>query len=267
MQYRLEATGNGGTSRASQNVTVVVPATPVPTATPTVPPATATAVPTQVPPPVINNFAVNPGQIKPNECVSISWSASGGTNFVQLSKDGRVILDNAPLSGNMPDCTNDEVGQVNYQLLVRNQTGQSDTRQTAVTVTQPQQPTPVPPVIEGSWGIQQYRNADGNLATVSTNAPNPVAITFLPNGELHISGGCNNFSGSYTVNNDQITIQVGIGTQLFCSDEINQQETAVLASLNASTRWAVPADSASQLTLSDAQGQTIVAQRLVATPF
>jgi heat shock protein HslJ len=267
MQYRLEATGSGGTSRASQNVSVVVPATPVPTVTPTVPPATATAVPTQVPPPVINNFAVSPAQIRPNECVSISWSASGGTNFVQVSKNGRVILDNAPLSGNLPDCTNDAVGQVNYQLLVRNQTGQSDTRQTAVTVIQPQQPTPTPPVIEGSWAIQQYRNASGQLTPVSPNSTTPVTVAFLPNGELHVSGGCNSFSGSYTVNNNQITIQVGMGTQIMCSDEINQQETAVLASLNASTRWAVPADSANQLTLSDAQGQTIVAQRLVATPF
>ena len=267
MQYRLEATGNGGTSKASQDVNVVVPATPVPTVTPTVPPATATAVPTQVPPPVINSFDVSPKQIKPNECVSISWSAGGGTNYVQISKSGMVILDDAPLSGNMPDCSNDEVGQVNYQILVRNSVNQSDMRQTAVTVTEPAQPTPAPPALEGNWGIQQYRNADGNMATVSTNAPNPATVAFLPGGELHISPGCNTFKGSYSVNGNQVTIQVGPGTAISCGQEVDQQEAAILAALTATTQWAVPADSASQLTLSDAQGQTIVAQRLVATPF
>ncbi len=268
VQYRLEATGNGGTSKAAHDVSVWVPATPVPTVTPTVPPATATAVPTQVPPPVINNFDVNPKQIKPNECVSISWSAGGGTNYVQISRNGSVILDGAPLSGNMPDCANDEVGQVNYQILVRNQNNQTDTRQTAVTVTQPEQPTPIPPAIEGSWAIDKYLDANGNLVDVSPNATNPVAVAFLPNGELQVSPGCNTFGGTYTVNNNQITIQVGSGTQISCGDEIDQQEAAIIAALNSSTQWAVPADVSNNLILSDAQqNQTINASRILATPF
>lgn len=267
VQYRLEATGNGGTSKATQNVSLTVPNTPVPTPTATIPPSTATPVPTQVPPPTINNFDVAPKQIKPNECVSISWSAGGGTNYVQIAKGGAIILDGAPLSGNMPDCSNDEPGTVNYQMVVRNSTGQSDTRQQAITIVQPDVPTPAPPPIIGNWTIDTYRDANGNETAVVTNSPVPAAISFMANGDLQVSGGCNSFGGSYTVNNDQISVTVGPGTTISCGDAVDQQEQAILQAVSGSTRWAVPADVANQLTLSDDTGPTIKGARLVPTPL
>ncbi len=268
VQYRLEATGSGGLSKATQDITISVPQTPIPPPTATIPSSTATAVPSQVPPPVINNFNVAPAQIKPNECVTISWSASGGTNYVQLSKGGQVILDGAPLSGNMPDCGNDEVGTVTYELLVRNRTNQSETAQQTVTVTQPDVPTPAPPAIIGSWTIDSYRNANGADTPVVPGSPKPAGVSFMADGSLQVSGGCNSFSGSYTVNGDVISIQTGMGTSISCGPDVDAQETAVLAALGASTKWVIAANGQTdQLNLSDNTGQTIKGIRLLATPF
>ena len=185
---------------------------------------------------------------------------------MQISKDGKVLLDDAPLSGNMPDCSNDEAGTVTYQILVRNSAGQSDTRQSAITVTQAQVPTPMPPAIEGSWSITSYRDASGNPVTVVPGSPKPAAVSFLPGGELQVSGGCNTYGGTYTVNGDAITIQVGAGTAISCGPDVDSQESAILAALSSSTRWTVSADASNNMILSDSTGQTINGSRLVATP-
>ena len=269
IQYQLEATGSGGISKATQNVNILDPATatPLPPPTATIPPSTATPVPTQVPPPTINNFNVSPKQINPSECVTIAWSAGGGTNYVQISKDGAVIMDGAPLSGSIPDCGNDEPGTVNYQMLVRNNTGQQETANQQITVNQPEVPTPLPPAIIGDWAIESYRDANGNETQVVPGSPQPVAISFMADGTLQVSGGCNNFGGSYTVDGDSLTITLGPGSTISCGPEVDQQETAILQAVGASTRWAVPADVANNLTLSDNTGPTIKAVRLLATPL
>ncbi|MCA9981039.1 MAG: transporter substrate-binding domain-containing protein, partial [Anaerolineales bacterium] len=61
VEYGLQATGAGGTSRSFSYVTVYEP-------------STATPVPTQAPAmPIINQFAADPSQITLGQCVQISW--------------------------------------------------------------------------------------------------------------------------------------------------------------------------------------------------
>jgi len=131
MTYVIEASGPGGTSRATQHIKVVEAA------------ATPTAAPTGVPNPVIDAFTVNPAQIQINECVAIGWSASGGTESVRLSRNGQVVQDNAGVSGSVQDCLSDP-GTTTYVLEARNRVGVTVSSQASVQVASPVQPTDTP---------------------------------------------------------------------------------------------------------------------------
>ena len=126
MSYLLEASGPGGTSRLQRVVSVVQPE-PGPTATP---------IPTPTPgpeSPVIDAFAVSPNQIQVGECVNVSWSASGGTTWVQIKRNGVVVLDGAPLSSSAQDCLG-ESGTWTYRVEASNSAGQTVFREEAITV-------------------------------------------------------------------------------------------------------------------------------------
>lgn len=133
-QYIIEATGPGGTSRLQRNVDVRQPEPTPPAAT-----ATSTATPPANAPPVIDSFAADPSQIEEGNCVLVSWSTSGGTELVQILRNGVLVLDNGPLTGSGPDCLN-EAGPVTYRLESSNSVGQTTAREDTVTVTETEQP-------------------------------------------------------------------------------------------------------------------------------
>jgi polar amino acid transport system substrate-binding protein len=169
-EYRLDASGPGGQSRAVQYVTVVqppqptstptpttAPPTPVPTtATPTSTPTSTTAPPTPTPtiapPVVITYFSVDPRQIETGQCVTISWSVSGDPALVQIRRNGAVVQDNAPSGGNALDCPS-PAGNYTYGIEATDQNGRlADAREVTVTVVEPIPPTATPapaaPVID-----------------------------------------------------------------------------------------------------------------------
>ncbi|MEZ4864277.1 MAG: transporter substrate-binding domain-containing protein [Caldilineaceae bacterium] len=132
VDYTLEASGPGGTNRASNHIDVVAQQ------------ATATPVPTSAPAPVVNAFAVNPTQITAGQCVSLAWSTSGGVDWIRLSRNGAVVLDNGPVNSNgLQDCL-EQAGATTYVLEAHNQNGQSAVAQANVEVVAPEQPTPTP---------------------------------------------------------------------------------------------------------------------------
>ncbi len=105
--FLLEATGPGGTSRGQQNVNVVGA-------------ATATPAPTPAPEaPVIQSFAAIPDQINAGECVQLTWTTGGGTNFVKVVSGDRTVYPDAPLSGTTSDCPPD-TGTVPYRVIAYN---------------------------------------------------------------------------------------------------------------------------------------------------
>jgi hypothetical protein len=88
-------------------IQVRVPAPPPP------PPPPAPALP------VIEEFSVTPDRIAPGGCVDIAWRTGGGTSWVTIVRGEHVVLENAPLRGNVQDCP-DAPGTVQYRLVAWN---------------------------------------------------------------------------------------------------------------------------------------------------
>jgi ABC-type amino acid transport substrate-binding protein len=122
MKYRVEVNGNSGTDAREDSVDVL-PKPEAPTAT-------------SNPPPVIEYFLSDRTDVQVGNCVVLSWKVSGGANWAQMQRDGQVILDNAPLTGQAQDCLQ-KVGLVQYKLIAANPAGQRTESVLNVNVTSP----------------------------------------------------------------------------------------------------------------------------------
>ncbi len=122
MTYKVEASGNSGTDFREDSVDVL----PKPEA------PTATSFPLAV----IEYFLTDRNDVQVGNCIVLSWKVGGGANWSQLQRDGQVILDNAPLSGNAQDCLQ-KVGLVQYKLVAANPAGQRVESALNVNVTSP----------------------------------------------------------------------------------------------------------------------------------
>ena len=230
--YQLEAQGPGGTSRKSEDVTVLAP-TAQPTDRPTVVPPTATATPVVIPtatpaPPIINSFTVNPQQIVVNDCVTINWSIGGGTSYIRLLRNGNIILDDAAHSGALPDCLS-AAGSYVYRLEARGN-GQTESAEQRITVSAASQPTATPsPLVNIQW-ILTNLDATPPTGTITT--------IFDNNGKVSGSDGCNNYNGSYTTNGSSITINLGgAATGIACPDPIGSEAQSFLLLLSSATSY------------------------------
>lgn len=88
------------------------------------------------------------------------------------------------------------------------------------------------PALEGSqWqlvAIDGTPAVDGTLVTLSFNA----------DGSLNGDSGCNLYRSTYTVEGSALTVDPVLSTRRAClSDELNAQETALLAALEAATSY------------------------------
>jgi len=94
-----------------------------------------------------------------------------------------------------------------------------------------------PATVEGPWIVTNYNNGKGGVESVSADfAP---SVAFGPDGTVEGFGGCNNFSGGYSVNGAAIAIGPLMSTMKSCGDTIDAQETAYLTALQTATTWAV----------------------------
>jgi heat shock protein HslJ len=64
-------------------------------------------------------------------------------------------------------------------------------------------------------------------------------IAFSGDGTVSGSGGCNTFSGSYTVDGSNLTFGPLVSTQKACEDAISNLEAAYLAALQATTAYEI----------------------------
>ncbi len=113
MTYTLEASGPGGTTTMQQVVSVIQP-------TATLPPPTPTSIPAADHQPVQCNARL---KSRLERVLLSAGAAGGGTNRVRLLRNGSVVMDNAPFSGNQSDCLN-QAGTVTYRLEAFNAAGQ-----------------------------------------------------------------------------------------------------------------------------------------------
>lgn len=113
-----------------------------------------------------------------------------------------------------------------------------------------------PATVEGPWIPTAVNNGAEAVNSVPTGIE--AAFSFLPDGQIEGFGGCNNFSGGYTVEGDQITIGPLMSTMMACADDVNTFESQLLTALQAATTWSV---SSGTLDLRDDDG----AQQVQAT--
>jgi heat shock protein HslJ len=110
--------------------------------------------------------------------------------------------------------------------------------------------------VDGPWNITHVNNGQQGVTSIPSGVS--ASISFLPDNTVQGNGGCNDFSGGYTVEGDNITIGPLMGTLKACGEPADTFERQLMAALGNSTKWSV---SAGTLDLRDAGG----AQQVQAT--
>jgi heat shock protein HslJ len=263
-------------------VPVIAAPPPPPTATP-VPPA-ATATPTSVPPTATPTaapeiaFWADRTQINQGECARLSWRAVNvqavwvypvGQNYQSYPQGGegsQVVCPQSTTTYEMRVQLRDGslvFQQITIQVRAIPTATPIPPTPTAVPPTAtpvPPTDTPVPPtatpipteppapgnpLANTSWAVLRFENFG---VPVGDAAP---AIFFTGDGRTEIFGGCNTFSGAYSVYDSGITITVGPGTMMLCGDEIDQQESYYLQLLSRAALFELPPG---ELVLRDGSG-------------
>ena len=183
--YNLEAHGSGGTSQASDHLTVVENA-PVK--------------------PSIDGFSINPPQIEPGQCVAIAWSTTNAAS-TRLSRNGQLLVDNGPVNSiGQQDCP-PESGTVTYQLEARSSSGGSASLQSSIVVQAPAQPTEQPPAISqfsadrSSMAVGECVNLNWRFGGTSLAAARLLRNSDTLQGDVPTSGSyqdCPQNPGDYT---------------------------------------------------------------------
>ncbi len=246
IEYKLVATGPGGTSQALEHVTVVSPATATPM--PTVPPSQ----------PVIDSFTVLPAQIQAGQCIQIAWATSGATGLVRLLRNNVLVLDNANLVGTAQDCLQ-YPGTYVYQVVASTAGGQSVSRDQTVLVNEMPQVNPL--------AGKSFR-----ITAININATLPdtlLTATFNDDGQLTGSGGCNNYNGRYGVTGGRPTGQIVVSelssTNLLCEDPgLMTQEGDFFSAMRATATFEFVTDTI--VVFSNAAGQEVLRLEPLATP-
>jgi heat shock protein HslJ len=114
-----------------------------------------------------------------------------------------------------------------------------------------------------AWQVDAYNN--GREAVVSVIAGTQLTLDFLADGGLRGSGGCNHFSGRFTVTDGKLSIGQVASTRMACMQPEGSmaQEAAFLAALQSATRARREAD---RLELRTASGALAVSARLASPP-
>ena len=104
-----------------------------------------------------------------------------------------------------------------------------------------------PAPLEGSaW---QLKELPGPQSAALSQLKRPVTIRF-ESGRLSGFAGCNNFSGSYALDGDQLKIGAVASTQMACPEPGSSIENAFHAALSGTLRYAVDGDGLSATTVS-----------------
>ena len=236
VSYVLTAEGDGGTSQSRINLNVVDS-------------STATPVPTSAPDqPVIYSFSVSPNSIADGDCVDINWSVGGGASYVEVLRDGTVIVPDAPFSGHANDCPTPD-GTYSYQLAASNSAGETVTQQRTVRVSAT---APENPLANTMWTLAAYY--DGTQ--MQSVLPGTLLTTnFGSSGGVSGSGGCNTYSATYEVSGSSLTISSLFATGKLCSPEIDTQEQAFFAAMESASSYNIEAG---QLYLLNSSGAAIL---------
>jgi heat shock protein HslJ len=106
------------------------------------------------------------------------------------------------------------------------------------------------PLVGTSWSLTSYNN--GKQALVSVLNGTVISANFSQDGNLSGSAGCNNYTATYELNGDQMSIGPAAATRKFCGETgVMEQEAAYLAALDKVASYQIEGEI---LTLFDASG-------------
>jgi heat shock protein HslJ len=90
-----------------------------------------------------------------------------------------------------------------------------------------------------SWQATAYNN--GNQAVVGVLQGTILTVSFDKGGQLAGNAGCNQYSGAYTVNGEQITVGPLASTMMMCDEPegIMDQEAQFLAALQSAATYQI----------------------------
>lgn len=92
-----------------------------------------------------------------------------------------------------------------------------------------------------SWDVINYNN--GREAVVSLILDTAITAAFSEDGQISGNAGCNDYSGPYTTEGDEITIGPIAATRRFCIEEgLMDQEAAYLAALETAATYQITGD-------------------------
>ena len=89
-------------------------------------------------------------------------------------------------------------------------------------------------ILAGDWQVTALRTP----TAISSPVPGSTLTMSFKDGQVSGSSGCNTYSGSYTVNGDELTFGPTATTRKACADQaVTDQETAFLAALEATASF------------------------------
>jgi heat shock protein HslJ len=98
-------------------------------------------------------------------------------------------------------------------------------------------------------------DATWTLVELDGAAVEPVAqtATFLPDGTINGSGGCNEFFGGYTEDGSTLTVSALASTRMACEDDVMEAEAAYLDALQTAENWAIAGNELTITTAADVE--------------
>lgn len=197
----------------AQNVPVVS-APPVPV-TPTPMPA------------VIESFSLTPNPIRLGDSVSIQWTVGGGATSLRIIKNWvEVLVEGSELSGQITDLPK-SAGAQSYRLEARNDAGQTVSQELILVVED------VNPLANTNWTLVAINVSQSPLSESTLSAFFGAEFT------LSGDGGCNAFSGSYSLSGSAIVINPLAAGLASCGEAVDQQEQQYFSLLRSATSYEI----------------------------
>jgi heat shock protein HslJ len=108
---------------------------------------------------------------------------------------------------------------------------------------------------ETIWSLENYNN--GQEAIVSVLEGSEISANFDEGGNVSGVAGCNNYSGTYQVEGDKISIELGPLTMMFCEqpEGVMDQETAYLQALESVASFHILGD---EMIMRNESGQDVL---------
>ncbi|MEJ2546804.1 MAG: META domain-containing protein [Gemmatimonadota bacterium] len=95
--------------------------------------------------------------------------------------------------------------------------------------------------LAGEWTVTGYNNGRGGVTTLV--AGTDITVSFAGDGMIAGSAGCNNFSGSYSVDGARLEVGPLAATRKMCAQEgVMEQESQFLAAMQNASRWEIRGD-------------------------